>query len=87
MVVIGGGVTDCSVAWHLVLRGLTDTVLSERQRPTSGSSWHAAGSLFTPTQPHPNAILQKYTRDIFPVVEAESDQRSATIVLAVTRLP
>ena len=74
VVVIGGGVTGCAVAWHLATRGLADTVLLERQELTSGSSWHAAGSLFTLAQPSSVAILQKYTRDLYPRIESESGQ-------------
>ena len=43
VVVIGGGVIGCSVAYHLALQGWTDIVLLERKRMTSGTTWHAAG--------------------------------------------
>ena len=43
VVVIGGGIVGCSVAYHLTLRGLTDVVLLERKQLTSGTTWHAAG--------------------------------------------
>ena len=46
VIVIGGGVVGCSVLYHLARIGWTDTVLLERKTLTSGSSWHAAGSLF-----------------------------------------
>jgi 4-methylaminobutanoate oxidase (formaldehyde-forming) len=42
-VVIGGGIVGCSVAYHLGKLGWTDTVLLERAKLTSGSTWHAAG--------------------------------------------
>jgi len=42
-VVIGGGIVGCSVAYHLAKLGWTDTVLVERHRLTSGSTFHAAG--------------------------------------------
>jgi len=41
--VIGGGVIGTSVAYHLGLEGWTDTVLLERDRLTSGTTWHSAG--------------------------------------------
>lgn len=43
VVVIGGGVVGCSIAYHLALLGLTDVVLVERKGLTHGSTWHAAG--------------------------------------------
>ncbi len=43
VVIIGGGVVGCSIAYHLARRGLTDVVLLERRKLTHGSTWHAAG--------------------------------------------
>ena len=45
VVVIGGGVVGVSTLYHLVKKGLTDSVLIERKELTSGSTWHAAGLL------------------------------------------
>ncbi len=42
-VIVGGGIMGCSVAYHLARLGWRDVVLLERQRLTSGSTWHAAG--------------------------------------------
>ena len=43
VVIIGGGVIGCSIAYHLAKRGITNTLLVERQQLTSGTTWHAAG--------------------------------------------
>jgi sarcosine dehydrogenase len=43
IVVIGGGIVGCSTAYHLGKLGYTDTVLLERKKLTSGSTFHAAG--------------------------------------------
>ena len=43
VVIIGGGVVGCSVAYHLAHLGWRAVVLLERQRLTSGTTWHAAG--------------------------------------------
>ena len=74
VVIIGGGVTGCSILYHLAKMGWRDVVLLERQELTSGSSWHAAGSLFALTSPSNAAILQKYTIGLYPQLEAESGQ-------------
>ena len=42
-VIIGGGIVGCSTAYHLARLGWTDTVLVERHKLTSGSTFHAAG--------------------------------------------
>src|SRR5215467_14108327 len=43
IVIIGGGVVGCSIAYQLARRGKTDVTLLERRRLTEGSAWHAAG--------------------------------------------
>jgi 4-methylaminobutanoate oxidase (formaldehyde-forming) len=43
IVIIGGGIVGCSVAYHLGAMGITDAILLERHKLTSGSTWHAAG--------------------------------------------
>ena len=43
IIIIGGGIVGCSVAYHLGKMGLTDVLLLEQGKLTSGSTWHAAG--------------------------------------------
>ena len=43
VVIIGGGIHGCSVAYHLAKAGWKDVVLLERKQLTSGTTWHAAG--------------------------------------------
>jgi len=43
VVVVGGGITGLSTAYHLALAGWTDVTVLERDRLTSGTTWHAAG--------------------------------------------
>ena len=74
VVVIGGGIVGCSVLYHLAKNGWTDVILLERQELTSGSSWHAAGGLFTTTRPNAVAELHNYTFQIYRDLEQESDQ-------------
>ena len=43
VVIVGGGIVGCSIAYHLARRGVTDVVLLEQGQLTSGTTWHAAG--------------------------------------------
>ena len=72
VVVIGGGIVGCSVAYHLTLRGLTDVAIIERKELTAGSSWHAAGGFHAINADTRVAALQQYTIGLYPQVEAES---------------
>ena len=74
VVVIGGGVVGCSVLYHLAKNGWQDCVLLERQELTSGSSWHAAGGLFTVVRPNFAAAMHRYTFQIYTELEKEFGQ-------------
>ena len=43
VVIVGGGIVGCSIAYHLTKLGVKDVVLIEKEQLTSGSTWHAAG--------------------------------------------
>jgi 4-methylaminobutanoate oxidase (formaldehyde-forming) len=75
VVVIGGGVIGCSVAYHLAHAGWTDVVLLERERLTSGTTWHAAGLMtcFGSTSETSTAI-RLYSRDLYARLEEETGQ-------------
>lgn len=45
VVIIGGGSIGCNIAYHLNLLGWTDVVVVERDKLTSGTTWHAAGEI------------------------------------------
>ena len=71
VVVIGGGVVGCSVAYHLAKFGGKDTILLERDQLTSGTTWHAAGLV---SQLGPAAAItkiRKYTLDLYKKLEKE----------------
>ena len=73
-VVIGGGVTGASVAYHLAKLGWSDVVLLERRQFASGTSWHAAGLIGTARASDTHAELCTYTRRLLPELEAETGQ-------------
>jgi len=73
VVVVGGGVIGCSVAYHLAHMGWTDVVVLERDRLTSGSTWHAAGLIVTfGSTSETSTEMRKYTRDLYSRLEAET---------------
>src|SRR5262245_46900990 len=75
VVVIGGGVIGCSVAYHLAHLGWRDVVLLERDRLTSGTTWHAAGLMVTfGSTSETSTEMRKYTRDLYKRLEAETGQ-------------
>jgi glycine cleavage system aminomethyltransferase T/glycine/D-amino acid oxidase-like deaminating enzyme len=77
VVVIGGGVIGCSVAYHLAHMGWTDVVLLERDRLTSGTTWHAAGLIVTfGSTSETSTEMRKYTRDLYARLEAETGQHT-----------
>src|SRR3990167_701874 len=75
VVIIGGGVIGCSVAYHLAHMGWKDVVLLERDRLTSGTTWHAAGLIVTfGSTSETSTEMRKYTRDLYSRLEAETGQ-------------
>jgi glycine cleavage system aminomethyltransferase T/glycine/D-amino acid oxidase-like deaminating enzyme len=73
VVVVGGGVIGTSVAYHLAHLGVPDVVLLERDRLTSGTTWHAAGLMVTfGSMSETSTEMRKYTRDLYARLEAET---------------
>ncbi len=73
VVVVGGGVIGTSVAYHLAHAGVRDVLLLERDRLTSGTTWHAAGLMATfGSTSQTSTELRKYTRDLYARLEAET---------------
>ena len=73
VVVIGGGVIGCSVAYHLAKFGWKDTIVLERDQLTSGTTWHAAGLV---SQLGPSAAvtkIRKYSLDLYKELEKKVD--------------
>jgi len=71
-VIIGGGVSGCSVAYHLAKLGWTDVVLLERKQLTCGTTWHAAGLIGQMRGSLNMTRLAKYSADLYVKLEAET---------------
>src|SRR6478735_8436752 len=73
VVVVGGGVIGCSVAYHLAHLGWSDVVLLERDQLTSGTTWHSAGLIVTfGSLSETSTEMRKYTRDLYARLEEET---------------
>lgn len=71
MVIVGGGIAGCSVAYHLALRGCTDVLLLDKGELTSGSTWHAAG-LVTHFHTSPTIMrMRRYSIQLYRSLEAD----------------
>jgi len=89
IVVIGGGIVGCSVAYHLTKLGRKDVLLLERKRLSCGTTWHAAGLVGQLRATHNLTTLAKYGGDLYERLEAETGQatgfrRSGSLAVART---
>jgi 4-methylaminobutanoate oxidase (formaldehyde-forming) len=89
VVIIGGGVVGCSVAYHLAKQGWRDVVLLERKQLTSGTTWHAAGLIAQLRATANMTKLAKYSQELYGSLEAETGiatgfRRVGSITAALT---
>jgi dimethylglycine dehydrogenase len=74
IVIIGGGVMGCSLAYHLCKEGENDVVLLEKAELTSGSTWHAAGQITHSVSHYSLAKMAAYGTELYPRLEDETGQ-------------
>lgn len=89
VVIIGGGVIGCSVAYHLTKLGWKDVVLLERKQLTSGTTWHAAGLIAQLRATANMTKLAKYSQELYGSLEEETGvatgfKRVGSITVALT---
>ncbi len=89
VVIIGGGVAGCSVAYHLAKLGWKDVLLLERKQLTSGTTWHAAGLIAQLRATKNMTRLAKYSQELYGDLEAETGvatgfRRCGSITVALT---
>jgi glycine cleavage system aminomethyltransferase T/glycine/D-amino acid oxidase-like deaminating enzyme len=89
VVIIGGGVIGCSVAYHLAKIGWKDIVLLERKALTSGTTWHAAGLIGQLRATSTMTRLAKYSADLYGALEGETGvatgmRQNGSITVALT---
>ncbi|MEX3014754.1 FAD-dependent oxidoreductase [Gymnodinialimonas hymeniacidonis] len=89
VVIVGGGVIGCSVAYHLTKLSWTDVVLLERKKLTSGTTWHAAGLIAQLRATKNMTRLARYSQELYGNLEAETGvatgfRRCGSITMALT---
>ena len=79
VVVIGGGIMGCSTLYHLAKQGVGDAVLIERNRLTSGTTWHSAAQVRALRSSRNLTELIKYSISLYAELEAETGQATGWI--------
>ena len=74
VVIIGGGVGGCSIAYHLTLMGWKDIILLERHELTSGSTWHSAGLVGQMRSDANLTRMMHYSTDLYRKLKEETGQ-------------
>jgi len=74
VVVIGGGIIGCSIAYHLTRRDIADVVVLEQNTLTCGTTWHAAGLVTQLKSTHSLTKLATYSVRLFEELEDETGQ-------------
>ena len=74
VVIVGGGILGCSLAYHLAREGWADCVLLEKGELTSGSTWHAAGQVTHSTSSLTLGRMAGYAIDLYKRIGAETGQ-------------
>ena len=76
VVIIGGGIMGCGLAYHLPKEGINDVVLFEKAELTSGSTWHAAGQITHSTSSYSLGKCVGYNIDLYSgILEEETGMK------------
>ena len=79
VVVIGGGVMGCSTLYHLAKRGVSDAILLERNKLTSGTTWHSAAQVRALRSTRNMTELIRYSIQLYSDLERETGQATGWI--------
>lgn len=79
VVVIGGGVMGCSTIYHLAKQGISDAILIERNKLTSGTTWHSAAQVRALRSTRNLTDLIRYSISLYSELEAETGQATGWI--------
>ena len=76
VVIIGGGITGCSIAYHLTQMGWKDVVLLDKGELTSGATFHAAGLVGQLRASVNITKMLKYSIELYSRLEEETGQHT-----------
>jgi glycine cleavage system aminomethyltransferase T/glycine/D-amino acid oxidase-like deaminating enzyme len=79
VVIVGGGIIGCSIAYHLARLGWRDIVLLERKQISCGTTWHAAGLITTLRDSESQTQLANYSLQLYQDLEAETGQATGFV--------
>src|SRR5450631_503816 len=79
VVIIGGGIIGCSIAYHLTKLGCRDVIVLEQAQLTAGTTWHAAGLLTSLRDTEAQTRLAKYSQDLYRKLESETGQATGLV--------
>ena len=74
IVIVGGGIIGCSLAYHLTKLGKRDVLVLEQGRVTSGTTWHAAGLVGQMRPTRTMTRMSRYGIELYRTLEAEMGQ-------------
>lgn len=86
VVIVGGGIIGCSIAYHLTKLGWKDVVLLEQGQLTCGTTWHAAGLITTLRHTENETRLAKYSQELYQRLEDETGQATGFMQIGSIQL-
>lgn len=72
VVIVGGGIVGCSIAYHLAKLGWKDILLLEQTAIAGGTTWHAAGLVGQLRTSNSLTMINKYSVELYQTLEAET---------------
>src|SRR3989475_9639963 len=72
VVIVGGGIIGCSIAYHLAKLGWKDVVLLEQNQLGGGTTWHAAGLVGRLRTTNSMTRINKYSAELYAALEQET---------------
>src|SRR6187200_1286232 len=72
VVIVGGGIIGCSIAYHLTKLGWKDVVLLEQNQLAGGTTWHAAGLIGRLRTTNSMTKINKYSAELYAALEKET---------------
>jgi 4-methylaminobutanoate oxidase (formaldehyde-forming) len=72
VVIVGGGIIGCSIAYHLARLGWKDVVLLEQHQLAGGTTWHAAGLIGRLRTTNSMTKINKYSAELYAALEKET---------------